>query len=333
MAVKRSNCITASLMRRYNVRVHSWDPLGANLIFILSQPRAGSTLLQKILGSHPGIHTVSEPWVALHPLFGLRAGGLATDYGARLSLAAVEQFLARLPEGEEAWWEAVRRMLGHLYERALAPSGKRFFLDKTPRYYFIIPELRRTFPRAHFVFLLRHPLAVLASVIDTWAPDDSVADLRLFRHDLGVAPKRLVEALAAAGPNDVVVRYEDLAAKPEPAIAALCQALGVAFDPAMVRYGGSDAGRAQFEFGDVGTVYREDRPIADRIDRWRTTLDSPIRRAWAAGYLRLLGAEIVGALGYSYAEMAHCFPPAPGCDEAWAEIVRRADAVRSARAG
>lgn len=313
--------------------MHSWDPLGENLIFIVSQPRAGSTLLQKVLGSHPEIHTMSEPWVALHPLFGLRESGLATDYGAGLSLAAMKQFLAQLPEGEEAWWEAVRRMLGHLYGRALAPSGKRFFLDKTPRYYFVIPELRRTFPRARFVFLLRHPLAVLASVIDTWAPDDSIDDLRCFRHDLAVAPKRLVEALATAGPNDIVVRYEDLAANPAPATERLCEALRLSFDPAMVRYGASQAGRAQFEFGDTGTVYREDRPIAERIGRWRTTLDSPLRRAWAGGYLRALGAPIISALGYSYEEMERCFPPQPGFEDAWAEIVRRADAARSARAG
>lgn len=40
---------------------------GENLIFLISQPRAGSTMLQKVLGSHPEIHTVSEPWVALPP--------------------------------------------------------------------------------------------------------------------------------------------------------------------------------------------------------------------------------------------------------------------------
>ena len=316
----------------HNKRVPSWDPLGDNLIFILSQPRAGSTLLQKILGSHPEIHTLAEPWIALHPLFGLRERGIAADYHARLALTAVEGFLAVLPEGEEAWWEGVRRMLGHLYERALAPSGKRIFLDKTPRYYFILFELRRVFPRARFVFLLRHPLAVLASVIDTWAADDSIENLRYFRHDLAVAPGRLVEALASAGANDAVLHYEDLAARPEATIEHLCAALGIAFDPAMLRYGASEAGKARFALGDTGTVHREERPIAGRIDRWRATLDSPRRRQWAAGYLRSLGPEIVAAMGYSYEEMERCYPPCPGYEEAWAEIVRSAASVRSAHA-
>jgi hypothetical protein len=309
-----------------------WDPMGGSLIFVVSQPRAGSTLLQKTLGSHPDIFTMSEPWIALHPLFGRRTSGIAADYHARLSLSAVEHFLAQLPEGEEAWWEAVRRMLGYLYERALAPSGKRFFLDKTPRYYFVVPELRRTFPRARFVFLLRNPLAVLASIVDTWAADDSVEDLRLFRHDLAVAPRLLVDALASLGPQDCVVRYEELTANPEPVIARLCEALGIAFDPAMVQYGASQAGRAWFEFGDRETVYREDRPVADRIGRWQITLASPIRRAWAGGYLRSIGAEVFGALGYPYEEMERRFPPEPGFEGAWAEIVRPGGASRSAGA-
>jgi len=59
-------------------------------------------------------------------------------------------------------------MGGTLYNRALEVAGKRFFLDKTPRYYFIIPELKNVFPEAKFIILLRNPLAVLSSILNTW---------------------------------------------------------------------------------------------------------------------------------------------------------------------
>jgi hypothetical protein len=48
------------------------NPTGKNLIFLISQPRAGSTLTQAILGSHRDIYTLSEPWLMLHPIYALR---------------------------------------------------------------------------------------------------------------------------------------------------------------------------------------------------------------------------------------------------------------------
>ena len=55
---------------------------GENLIFIISQPRAGSTLLQRILGGHPEIHTAAEPWIMLHPLYALKSKGCSAEYNA-----------------------------------------------------------------------------------------------------------------------------------------------------------------------------------------------------------------------------------------------------------
>jgi len=305
--------------------VQNWPRLGKRLIFLISQPRAGSTLLQKILGSHPAIHTVSEPWVALHPLFGLRERGIATDYGARLARIGVQDFLEHLPEGADAYWEGVRLMLGHLYRRALEDSRKKYFLDKTPRYYLILPELRRVFPEAHFIFLLRNPLAVLGSVIDTWAPDDCVQCLRQFRHDLAVAPSCIASAIREPGLNSTVIRYEDLARQPALQVSRLCRRLRIPFEPAMLEYGRSAAGRSVFRFGDTGTVYRKSRAVATRVARWKKTLNSPIRRAWARGYLHFLGAETLSVLGYDFDELTRAFAPEPGFEAAWDEVIRAAD--------
>jgi hypothetical protein len=282
-------------------------------------------MLQKVLGSHTAIHTVSEPWLALHPLYGLRERGIAADYSANLARTGVHEFLECLPEGEEAYWDAARLMLGHLYRRALDESGKKLFLDKTPRYHMILPELRRVFPRAHFVFLLRNPIAVLASVIDTWAPDDCVHCLRPFRHDLALGPAHIAQAIHRSDGPSAVVRYEDLAADPAPVVSALCKRLRIAFEPAMLEYGRSEAGQAPFRFGDTRTVYRKSRPVASRIARWKKTLDSPLRRAWAHGYLQSIGAATVTALGYDFEELSAAFPPTPGWKSAWGKVVRPAE--------
>ena len=46
-----------------------------DLIFLISQQRAGSTLLQRILGGHPEVHTTAETWLMLHPIYALREQG------------------------------------------------------------------------------------------------------------------------------------------------------------------------------------------------------------------------------------------------------------------
>ena len=65
---------------------------GQNLIFLISQPRAGSTMTQRILGSHPDICTVSEPWLMLHPLYAMRPQGYEAEYHAWEARVALKNF-------------------------------------------------------------------------------------------------------------------------------------------------------------------------------------------------------------------------------------------------
>jgi hypothetical protein len=142
--------------------------LGENLIFLISQPRAGSTLLQRILNGHSDIHTTAEPWIMLHPLYALKKNGLIAEFDSNLARQGLEDFISQVPERQELYFKALRHMGCTLYNRMLEVSGKRFFLDKTPRYYLIIPELKKVFPKAKFIFLLRNPLAVLSSTLKIW---------------------------------------------------------------------------------------------------------------------------------------------------------------------
>ncbi|HEB84149.1 MAG TPA: sulfotransferase, partial [Bacteroidetes bacterium] len=177
-------------------------PEGENLIFVVSQPRAGSTLLQRILGGHPQVHTTAEPWIMLHPLFGLKKSGIHAAYDHALGRQALEDFCSTLPDGREACLRAVRAMGLELYNSALAGTGKSRFLDKTPRYYFILPELSEVFPRASLVLLFRNPLAVLSSILDSWLSwgkwweNEAIAQ---YRYDLLEAPRRLIEGREALG--------------------------------------------------------------------------------------------------------------------------------------
>ena len=50
---------------------------GHDLIFIISQPRSGSTLLQRVLAGHPDVATSAETWLMLHPVYESRKRGLS----------------------------------------------------------------------------------------------------------------------------------------------------------------------------------------------------------------------------------------------------------------
>jgi len=208
---------------------------GKNLIFLISQPRAGSTLLQRILGGHQDIHTVAEPWLMLHPLYALKAKGIETEYDSNLARNGLDDFLLNVPEGLDLYYEAVREMATVLYDRKLALSGKSYFLDKTPRYYLIISELYRTFPKAKFIILLRNPMAVLSSTLDTWFGNKiDILKKSLNYKDLIEGPRYLIEGIEHLKEDAIVAHYEDLVVDPEQTVLRICGKLEYAelrFEP------------------------------------------------------------------------------------------------------
>ena len=71
------------------------------IIFLISQPRSGSTLLQAILGGHPDIHTCSEPWIALPFIYALKEEGSEFDFNSKTSKVAIKAFFNESAIDEE----------------------------------------------------------------------------------------------------------------------------------------------------------------------------------------------------------------------------------------
>ena len=68
-----------------------------NPIFLFSLPRSGSTLLQRLLGGHPDIMTVSEPWLLLPLCYALKAEGLLSEYNNGWATKAINDFIMEFP--------------------------------------------------------------------------------------------------------------------------------------------------------------------------------------------------------------------------------------------
>ncbi len=276
-------------------------PKGENLIFLLSQSRSGSTMLQRILGCHSQIHTATEPTFLFNPLRALRPDGYVSSHAGEWVPKTIRAFLKILPGGEEEYFEGLRQMAGHIYDRALQGSGKRYFLDKTTPYYaFVIPELYRTFPEAHFIILFRNPVAVLCSTLTTFGGADHSCP-STYQEDLVRTPPLLLEGIKLIGEKCSVIHYEHLVNEPEHELRRVCDKLGLRFEPEIVGYGSH--GLPRWAHGDQVGVYQHTRPDPSHMEKWRQTVKEPQVWRLARDYLELLGNKTIERTGYSYEEL------------------------------
>ena len=92
---------------------------GTNLVFLISQPRAGSTMTQRILGAHSLIHTQSEPWVLLFPLHAHKPDNLVTKYDSFLYSKALNNFIKTIPGEYDFYRDNIAKAYLNLYNKYL----------------------------------------------------------------------------------------------------------------------------------------------------------------------------------------------------------------------
>jgi hypothetical protein len=264
-------------------------------VFLLSIPRAGSTLLQRMLGAHESIATASEPWFLLPLLYALREPGARAEYDHVTMVNGVRSFAADyLPGGVEAYRAAVRSLALDLYEQAA--GGRPFFLDKTPRYGHVARDLVELFPEGRFVFLWRNPLASAASMVETFAAGRWNLARDPQRADFAAALPQLVDTYLAHVNRCHALRYEDLVRDPEREVRAVLGYLGLPHDPTLVsRFVELPAPNA---YADPGGTRAHGRVTAERLEAWRPTMSTWYRKRWCRSLLLRLGSERIAAMGY-----------------------------------
>ncbi len=241
--------------------------LGERLFFVIGSPRSGTTLLMRMLNVHTEIHSRPEPHL-LTPLahLGYYAHVDKAPYDPFQSGEAARAFVADLPGGERDYLDALRAYTDTLYGRMLSPTGRRYFLDKTPAYALVLPFLWRLYPNAVYVVLTRHPFAIFASYAKSFFDDDWAA-----AHAFNPVLERYVPAIASflrqhAGGRVVHVPYEALVAEPEVWLRKICAAAELAYDRDMITYQKAEV--AGEGLGDPIGVQQHDRPTTASIDAW-----------------------------------------------------------------
>src|SRR2546428_12271721 len=231
------------------------------LIFLIGAPRSGTTLLARMMGAHSAIYQRAEPHL-ITPIahLGFYGSVQKAPYDPVNAEQAIHELVADLPRGEEDYLDALRAYTDTLYGRMLATApGRPFFRDKPPAYALVLPFLTKLYPKAHYVVLTRHPLAVLSSWVESFFDGDYRVAL-----DHNPLLARYVPALARMLREQPVpsvhVRYEELVRDPETHFRRVCDHLGIPFEAEAIAYG--EKSDAPTGLGDPPGVVRHPAPVA-----------------------------------------------------------------------
>lgn len=180
--------------------------MNKQVVYIISLPRSGSTLLQKLLSTSQQASTVAEPWFML-PLLSLFHREYKAPYNSRMTYEAVGEFAESLQKQGIDLKAITGQFAEQVYSSACGEETS-FFVDKTPRYYYHLTALQQMMPRAKYIYLFRNPLEVLASKIRM--RQNTLKGFAIYRNDVLLAPFKMLEGLREAPEHCLILSFDRL---------------------------------------------------------------------------------------------------------------------------
>lgn len=292
---------------------------GKNLVFLLSMPRSGSTMLSMMLGNHPQICCPPEPWIilAVAECWGLGNVG-SMIYGREWAGIAAIEFLLNAERkkkgaaarviraiGEASQMDsadAARHVLKEAYQSHLDVSGKIIFADKTPRYYMVLDLIDNLFPESRKIVLLRNPLDIYSSYKKTWGTSRSIFTTQgVTDHTRDFCEGLFKLADYSEGRKDLmyIVHYEDLIQNSPEVLRRIGRFIGVEFSSAMMSYDQHKELMEEYRRSPVGDRFACERSVPSDIhavNTWEKSLETEEIQCLVDS----LGANIFERLGYAH---------------------------------
>ena len=281
-------------------------------IFIVGCPRSGTTLVQLMLHAHPEIAIPPENRFLLE-VYDRREhfGDLREDTNRRkLAKFIVKRRRSRLndlglpPRRTRRRIVASAPTIGSAVATVLrdyaAQFGKRRWGDKRPSYIHRLDDVRRMFPDAQIIHVIRDGRDCVASLTRMpWWQGGAIAATWSWRMAM-VRGRRAGARLDAD--SYLEVRYEDLVMVPEAQARRLCAFLDEPFDPAML---------APQEVAEVAVPERKvwhartHGEIDDAaVERWREDLEP-----WELDLFEFVAAPQLAQHGYALSRGHRPVPP------------------------
>ncbi|WP_340112511.1 sulfotransferase family protein [Maribellus mangrovi] len=264
-------------------------------IFIFSLPRSGSTLLQRVLMTHPQIASVAEPWLLLPFLFSTKSSGIASLYNHTKSSSGLNSFINNLPNSKQDYITELRTFIFNLYDKQ-CKNGELFFLDKTPRYYLIIPEIAELFPNAKFIFLFRNPIHVMSSIMETWS-NKSFKRLHEYAIDLYDGPQLLSDGYKLLKNKSIALTYESFVENPEASVKRICNYLEIDYLLDMTT--NFESQNTKGKMGDPTGAKKYKKIEKESLRKWENILNTKFRISVAKKYINQLENQTFEIQGYN----------------------------------
>ncbi|GBF34808.1 malonyl CoA-acyl carrier protein transacylase [Desulfocucumis palustris] len=218
------------------------------LCFILSTPRAGSTLLRVMLMGHSRIFAPPELHLLHFDSLGERKKNLTQSNQAFLREGLIEtiKVLEDIDTGKalEIMEELENKdvSIAETYRYLTGKVGDRILVDKSPTYGEHLDTLRKAETmgfKPFYIFLVRHPLSMMASFVNNRF--DRMLNIReepwQYSKQLWVKINANIIRFLTDIPNDrkMLIRFEDLVSASEQTMREICNRLDLSFENEMLK--------------------------------------------------------------------------------------------------
>ena len=271
------------------------------LVFIFSLPRSGSTLLQRSLAAQSGFTSAPETWVLVKLLGALSGISEYSEYGSMWANRGVSEFFEDERLGNTAAREALTTAYLNMLGEVCDEKPNAYFIEKTPRNSLVVQQIIELFPDSKFIFLWRHPAAVIHSMNETWSQGHWH-----FRSDidLELGLTRLMEARASLGTRALSVNYECLVDDYQRTMRTILEFVGESSSD--VEYPIVALGPRSATMGDKSGLEKYGSAVV-KDESWTSGYQNSFRRFCLRSYLRRFDLQQWEDIGYSEQDLEQAF--------------------------